>query len=120
MRSKLFVHRVGRVARAGRSGNAYSFVAGDELAYFVDLQLFLGNTIQFAGDRNFQQILRSSKLSLFLIIISYSGPQTTVENWHNVIGSVPQSCYDDYGDQLRKWHESNLDLATLVRTASNG
>lgn len=41
-KSKLFVHRVGRVARAGRSGSAYSFVAQDELAYFVDLQLFLG------------------------------------------------------------------------------
>jgi len=48
-RSKLFVHRVGRVARAGRPGNAYSFVAGDELAYFVDLQLFLGNSIQLSG-----------------------------------------------------------------------
>ena len=41
-KSKLFVHRVGRVARAGRFGCAYSFVAQDELAYFVDLQLFLG------------------------------------------------------------------------------
>ena len=61
---KLFIHRVGRVARAGRQGTAYSFgnndielnqrschlysqqtflpVAPDESAYYVDLQLFLG------------------------------------------------------------------------------
>lgn len=33
---RLFVHRTGRVARAGRTGIAYSFVANDEviLIYF--------------------------------------------------------------------------------------
>lgn len=39
---KLFVHRVGRVARMGRSGTAYSLVAPDELPYMLDLFLFLG------------------------------------------------------------------------------
>ena len=32
---QLFVHRVGRVARAGRSGAAISFVCPDELAHMV-------------------------------------------------------------------------------------
>jgi len=41
-RGKLFVHRVGRVARAGRTGSAYSLVSTDERAYMVDLFLFLG------------------------------------------------------------------------------
>lgn len=39
---KLFVHRVGRVARAGRSGSAYSLVSPDEMPYLVDLNGFLG------------------------------------------------------------------------------
>lgn len=39
---KLFVHRAGRVARAGREGNAYSLIAPDEIPYMLDLLLFLG------------------------------------------------------------------------------
>ena len=46
---KLFVHRVGRVARAGRSGTAYSFVSPDEIAYMIDLQLFLGRSLITTG-----------------------------------------------------------------------
>lgn len=41
-KAKLFIHRVGRAARAGRSGEAYSLVSPDELPYLIDLQLFLG------------------------------------------------------------------------------
>jgi ATP-dependent RNA helicase DDX54/DBP10 len=39
---KLFIHRAGRVARAGRPGHAYSFVVPQEMSYMVDLYLFLG------------------------------------------------------------------------------
>lgn len=46
---KLFVHRVGRVARAGRSGQAFSFVTSDELPFLFDLQLFLGKAILAAS-----------------------------------------------------------------------
>jgi superfamily II DNA/RNA helicase len=41
-KAKLFVHRVGRAARAGRSGFAYSLIGSDEVAFLPDLQLFLG------------------------------------------------------------------------------
>ena len=37
-----YIHRVGRTARAGRSGKAYSLVAVDEVPYMLDLYLFLG------------------------------------------------------------------------------
>lgn len=42
---KLFIHRSGRVARAGRTGVAYSFVAPDELPYMIDLHLFFGRKL---------------------------------------------------------------------------
>ncbi|CAK7245469.1 MAG: ATP-dependent RNA helicase dbp10 [Sporothrix thermara] len=40
--AKVFVHRVGRTARADQDGNSYSFVQDTDAPYLVDLQLFLG------------------------------------------------------------------------------
>ena len=41
----LFTHRVGRAARAGRSGVAISLAAPDELGYMMELQMHLGRTL---------------------------------------------------------------------------
>ena len=42
-------HIIGRVARAGRSGRAYSLVSHDEVAYMIDLHLFLGRPVTYKG-----------------------------------------------------------------------
>lgn len=42
---KLFVHRSGRAARAGRIGYCWGLVEPDELPYMVDLHLFLGRKL---------------------------------------------------------------------------
>ncbi|KIY50342.1 DEAD-domain-containing protein [Fistulina hepatica ATCC 64428] len=44
--ARVFVHRVGRTARAGRQGWAWSFVTNVELPYLLDLQLFLGRPLK--------------------------------------------------------------------------
>lgn len=38
---KLFVHRVGRCARAGRSGTAFNIFSNDDIAHMIDLHMFL-------------------------------------------------------------------------------
>jgi ATP-dependent RNA helicase DDX54/DBP10 len=43
--ARIFVHRVGRTARAGRQGWAWSFVSNTELPHLLDLQLFLTRPI---------------------------------------------------------------------------
>jgi len=43
--AKLFVHRSGRAARAGRIGFSWALVEPDELPYMVDLHLFLGRRL---------------------------------------------------------------------------
>lgn len=42
---KVFVHRVGRTARAGQRGWAYALVRESDLPYLLDLQLFLGRRL---------------------------------------------------------------------------
>lgn len=96
-KSKLFVHRVGRVARAGRAGTAYSFVGIDELAYFIDLQLFLGR----AAD----------------IVPMSSSPDL---DWHQLLGRVPQSISDEFSDQLLAWHADSPDLQKMRTISDNG
>ncbi|KAF7361862.1 ATP-dependent RNA helicase DBP10 [Mycena venus] len=44
--ARVFVHRVGRTARAGRQGWAWSFITNTELPYLLDLQLFLGRPLK--------------------------------------------------------------------------
>ncbi|WRT65059.1 uncharacterized protein IL334_002001 [Kwoniella shivajii] len=39
---RVFVHRVGRTARAGRKGTAWSLITRDDWPYLYDLQTFLG------------------------------------------------------------------------------
>nr|XP_054754482.1 LOW QUALITY PROTEIN: ATP-dependent RNA helicase DDX54-like [Lytechinus pictus] len=94
---KLFVHRVGRVARAGRTGTAYSLVAPDEVPYLIDLHLFLGKDI-----------------ALFKKDDKISGEDDTGK-----LGRVPQSVVDDEESLLRNYHKMSTDLAGLKRPASN-
>lgn len=45
---KLFVHRSGRTARAGRTGTAYALLTEKDLPYLLDLHLFLSKPIAAA------------------------------------------------------------------------
>ncbi|RDL30773.1 Uncharacterized protein BP5553_10118 [Venustampulla echinocandica] len=47
---KIFVHRVGRTARAGQQGWSYSLVRDTDAPYLLDLQLFLGKRLLFGQD----------------------------------------------------------------------
>ncbi|KAL4609445.1 ATP-dependent RNA helicase DDX54 [Arapaima gigas] len=93
-KAKLFLHRVGRVARAGRSGMAYSLMCPDELPFIYDLHLFLGRPVQFALPDH-------------------------LKDADGIFGRVPQSILDDEESLLITTHENSLDLQNLRRVAEN-
>merc|ERR1740128_140654 len=96
-KSKLFIHRAGRVARAGRSGTAYSLVGQDEMPYFIDLQLFLGGSPQVVPLNSASDI-----------------------NWHRLLGRVPQKVNDEWSDQLSAWSKESADLQKTKDISVNG
>lgn len=55
---KIFVHRVGRTARAGQRGWSYSLVRESDTPYLLDLQLFLGKRLMLGraeGEPNYAE-----------------------------------------------------------------
>ncbi|KAF7688576.1 ATP-dependent RNA helicase DDX54 [Silurus meridionalis] len=93
-KGKLFLHRVGRVARAGRSGRAFSLVCPDEVPFVYDLHLFLGRPLHLAAIDHTQDV-------------------------DGVLGRVPQSILDDEDAQVLAAHENSLDLENLKRISEN-
>ncbi|NWX41282.1 DDX54 helicase, partial [Steatornis caripensis] len=108
-KAKLFLHRVGRVARAGRSGTAYSLVAPDEMPYVFDLHLFLGHSLILAG----AQEVPAGEAELVAGIIRVAAHAS------GVLGRVPQSLVDDEECLLLTDHEGSLELRSLRRVADN-
>lgn len=100
-KSKLFVHRTGRAARAGRSGTAYSFVnVSTDLPYLIDLQLFLGRTWVLAGE--------------------LSGEDTTDLKTSILFGDFPNHLYQDQIEQVENLLKSSHDLSTKKKVSENG
>jgi len=94
-RPKLFVHRVGRVARAGQSGNAFSIVSNDELPYLIELHEFLGKSIKFA-----QNLTDSNDLN-------------------EVYGSAPQSVVDIERESCEALVRAHAELESAFQVQSN-
>lgn len=95
--SKVFVHRVGRAARAGKSGVAFSLVAGEEEAYLWDLHKFLGRPVMFSPKIDHGEMGRP------ILIDVGSGNKHNEENKENSDGEKAKSAScDDWNFQFGK------------------
>jgi ATP-dependent RNA helicase DDX54/DBP10 len=95
---RVFVHRVGRTARAGRQGWAWSFITHTELPYLLDLQLFLArpltSVVQEGGDRAYTESL--------------------------VLGTFEREKIDEDVEHLRSLDDTNHSLPTLRDVMKRG
>ncbi|RYC61151.1 hypothetical protein CHU98_g5080, partial [Xylaria longipes] len=92
---KLYVHRVGRVARAGMRGWAYSLVKDTDVPYLLDLQLFL-----------------SQKL-----ILGKEGKGAPNFTTDMVVGAPVRSKVENYLEWLNKLLSDDSDLTALLRVS---
>lgn len=100
---KLFVHRVGRVARAGRFGCAISLISHDETPYLHALHMFFDQPITIASQ------------------LSIGESCTDLEDLPDkIMGTVPQEILDDENEILNRWHEHDEELKAMVKVCDNG
>ncbi|XLU36006.1 hypothetical protein S245_072072 [Arachis hypogaea] len=107
---KIFVHRVGRAARAGRTGTAYSFVTSEDMAYLLDLHLFLSKPIKAAPTE--EEVLQNMTGVMSKI-------EQAMANGETVYGRFPQTVLDLVSDRVREIIDTNAELESLQRTCNN-
>lgn len=101
---KLFVHRVGRVARAGRPGSAFSFVTSQDMPSFLDLHLFLSRPISAAPTEDeFLQDVCGIKSKI----------DKAISNGETVYGHLPQTVIDLYSDRIQEIIDSSVELTSM-------
>ncbi|KAG6974743.1 hypothetical protein JG688_00002915 [Phytophthora aleatoria] len=103
--AKLFVHRVGRAARAGRSGTAFSFVDPDETPFMVDLHLYIGRRLE---DSSPEQNAGTKPYSLSTM---------RVEDVH--YGAFPNELIDQENEAIQETVRSHPQVQPLVKVCDN-
>lgn len=94
---KIFVHRVGRTARAGQKGWSYSLVRDSDVPYLLDLQLFLGRR---------------------LILGRESAQVNYAEDV--VVGSFPRDTLSGHSEWVSKILDEQVDLQAQRGVAARG
>ncbi|CAD0197411.1 unnamed protein product [Chrysodeixis includens] len=95
---KLFVHRVGRSARAGRAGRAFSLIAAEDVAHLLDLQLFLGAELIYPS-----QVLEK-------------GTACPSGVW----GAIPTSQLELRHQDVRAWEKDYSEIEDAARVCARG
>ncbi|QSS53868.1 ATP-dependent RNA helicase DBP10 [Histoplasma capsulatum var. duboisii H88] len=95
---KIFVHRVGRTARAGKTGWSYSLIRESDTPYLLDLQLFLGRP---------------------LILGRGSGQQLNYAE-NVVVGSLPRDKVARYTEWMTKLLDEDVDVELQREVAMKG
>ncbi|KAF5196803.1 Dead-box atp-dependent rna helicase [Thalictrum thalictroides] len=107
---KIFIHRVGRAARAGRTGAAFSFVTAEDMPYVLDLHLFLSKPIRPAPTE--EEVLKNRD-GVFAEL------DDIIANGETVYGRFPQIIIDRVSDSVREIIDGSTELLTLQKTCAN-
>lgn len=101
--AKLFVHRVGRAARAGRSGTAFSFVDPDETPFMVDLHLYIGRRLEDSAPNTLER--------------GYNLDTMRVQDIH--YGAFPNELIDRETEHMQELLRSHPQVSPLVKVCAN-
>ena len=97
---KLFIHRVGRTARAGKSGRVFNLINSDELPYFFDIKYYLGKKFVLSSDDE------------------ESKKEDTIDNYNTIsFGSIPEQVILNMKNDKRDYlFNTGLDIEELYKS----
>lgn len=98
---KSFIHRVGRVARAGRKGRAYSLVAPDESPYMLDLYVYLGRKL--CSPENVEKY-DETEVNITILTVFYVDGNERALNFVSIHRKALK-CIDPRQTQKHKWRQ---------------
>ena len=104
--AKLFVHRAGRVARAGAPGDAISLVTREEVAYLLDVHLFLGRKLGVAPAAATDQAVAATEVHEDQLPPS-------------MLGTLPGAALEAACERVRTLTRNGDDIQALSRVAIN-
>lgn len=107
---KIFVHRVGRAARAGRTGTAFSFMTSEDMPYLLDLHLFLSKPVRAAPTED--EVLQDMDGV-------FSKIDQAIANGETIYGRFPQTVLDLVSDRVRETIDTSAELTSLKKTCTN-
>lgn len=115
--SKIFIHRVGRTARAGNRGWAYSIVSESELPYLLDLELFLGKKILLASMYEaLENILRKKWVASGNEEFKFVPPSVSYTD-RIILGSCPRLEMETFADLFQNLLTNSFDMQQMKAVA---
>ncbi|KAM0750290.1 P-loop containing nucleoside triphosphate hydrolase protein [Meredithblackwellia eburnea MCA 4105] len=122
--TRAFVHRVGRTARAGRKGWAYTFITANDLPHLLDLELFLTRPVKTCP------ILLPSVASISASSSTTTAPATAAAEHQPydeidfadqlVLGTAPRALLDQDNETFRSLAVRDPNLDVLGDVARRG
>lgn len=119
---KIFVHRVGRVARQHRVGTAVSIVSKDEVPYMLDLCSFLGKPVVNAAGAG-----PAEDVPDFVALAGQGVDETscTRYRWEDMtkdtvhFGNLPQNQLDFEAEWVTKQIDDSVNVDNLRKSSEN-
>lgn len=94
---KIFIHRCGRTARAGKSGKAFTFFTNDERPYVFEVEKKISSkSLDFS-----EQVQNLDKSKIYM-------------------GKTSNEILSDLQSRIQEWEKINADVTHLRRHAANG
>ena len=101
---KLFVHRAGRVARAGAPGDAISLVTREDCGYLLDVHLFLGRRLAVAPPAGAEAP-------------GDAGGREPQPQEQSILGTLPSAALEAACERVRSLSAASDDVQALSRVA---